>query len=89
MKLAVRVIPNAPRTEITGMRGDEIVLRVNAPASDGRANAAAARYLALRLGVPASRIRLSSGAKSRHKKFEVLGVEDSSGTVVSLLSEHD
>ena len=87
MKLAVRVIPNAQRTQVTGMRGDEIVLRVSAPAIDGKANAAALRYLAERLRVPASVVRLISGEKSRHKKFEILGFEDDSATAVSLLSD--
>jgi hypothetical protein len=87
MKLAVRVIPNAPRTAITGKRGGEIVLRVNAPAIDGRANRAAVRHLARMLGVPPSAVRLLSGERSRRKKFEILGVDDDDGRLDGLLSD--
>ena len=75
MRLPVRVIPNAPKTAITGMRGDEMVLRVNAPASDGKANRVAIRFLARMFGVSTSSIQLVSGEKSRHKKFEIVGLE--------------
>ena len=75
MRLPVRVIPNAPKTAITGMRGDEMVLRVNAPASDGKANRAAIRFLARMFGVSMSSIYLVSGEKSRHKKFEIVGLK--------------
>ena len=46
MILEVWVIPNASLTGITGTRGEEVVLRVNAPAIEGKANRAAIRYLA-------------------------------------------
>ena len=75
MRLPVRVIPNAPKTAITGMRGDEMILRVNAPASDGKANRAATRFLARIFGVSTSSIQLVSGEKSRHKKFEIVGLK--------------
>ena len=52
-----------------------MVLRVNAPASDGKANRAAIRFLARMFGVPTSSIQLVSGEKSRHKKFEIVGLE--------------
>ena len=44
-KLKIRVIPNAKKTEFSGSRGDEIVLRLNAPAVDGKANQAAVDFL--------------------------------------------
>lgn len=86
MRLKVRVIPNAPRTAITGRRGDEILLRVNAPALEGRANRAAARCLAEALGVPVSAVRLVGGERSRHKKFEILDFRGDAATLGGLLS---
>lgn len=74
MILPVRVIPNAARTGITGKRDGEFVLRVNAPALDGRANRSAAVALAKLFGVPPSRVLLVKGEKSRHKKFEIVGL---------------
>ena len=79
MKLAIKVIPNAARTSLGPHRAGEILLRVGAPAVDGKANRAARAYLARSFGVPASRVRLISGEKSRHKKFEIVGLEAHQG----------
>ena len=51
-KLKVRVIPNAKKTEFTGFREDELVLRLSAPALEGKANKAATEYVARYFGVP-------------------------------------
>ena len=52
MKLPVRVIPNARRTEFSGQREGEFVLRLSAPALEGKANKAATEFIAAHLGVP-------------------------------------
>ncbi len=75
MRIDVRVIPNAARTGITGTRGNEIVLRVNAPATEGKANKAVVLYLARTFGVARSAVHLLAGEKSRHKKFEIVGLK--------------
>ncbi|MET8799534.1 DUF167 family protein [Nocardia sp. NPDC004568] len=46
-------------------------LWVRAPATEGKANRAAAELLAAHLGVPKGAVRLSGGATSRHKRFEI------------------
>jgi hypothetical protein len=86
-RIAVRVIPNAPRTAVTDQRDGEWVLRVSAPALEGRANREAARYLARRAGVPASAVRLISGERSRHKIFEISGLDGWPGGPAGLLSD--
>ena len=75
MILEVRVIPNASRTAITGTRGDEVVLRVSAPAIEGKANRVALRYLSRAFVVRSSAVRLVGGEKSRHKKIEIVGLD--------------
>jgi uncharacterized protein (TIGR00251 family) len=75
MMLKVRVIPNAKRTEFAGHREDELLLRLNAPALDGRANKAAVAYLARCLGISRSTVTLVSGEKSRHKIFQIVGLD--------------
>ena len=75
MKLRVRVIPNAGRTEISGTREGELVLRLNAPAIEGRANKAAVEFIAKQLGIPRSKVALIAGEKSRHKIFEIVGLD--------------
>ena len=77
MKLKIRVMPKAKKTEFTGYRDGELVLRVNAPALEGKANKAALEFIARSLGVGRSSIALVSGEKSRHKIFEIVGLERS------------
>ena len=75
MKLAVRVIPNSRRTEFSGRREGELVLRLNAPAVEGKANKAAIEFLAEHLGISRSRVTIVSGEMSRHKVFDIAGVD--------------
>lgn len=46
-------------------------LWVRAPAVEGKANKAATELLATHFGVPKSAVRLTAGATSRYKRFEV------------------
>jgi uncharacterized protein len=77
VKLKVRVIPNAKKTEFAGFREDELVLRLNAPAVEGKANKAAIEYIARYFGVVRSAVSIASGEKSRHKIFQIVGLESS------------
>lgn len=70
----MRVQPRASRSEVVGLHGDEIRLRVNAPPVDGAANEAVVRLLAERLGVPRSAVEVAAGAAARHKVVLVAGV---------------
>jgi uncharacterized protein len=74
MMLKIRVIPNAQRTEFAG-RGEELVLRLNAPAVEGKANKAALEYIASYFGVPRRSVSLAAGEKSRHKIFQIVGFD--------------
>ena len=75
--LKVRVIPNAKKTEFTGYREDELVLRLNAPAIEGKANKAATEFVSQYFGVPRSAVLMVSGEKSRHKIFQIVGLKSS------------
>ena len=69
--LVVWVVPGARRTEIVGLHGDALRIRIAQPAERGRANKAVARLLSEELGV---QVRLASGASSRRKRFVVAGM---------------
>lgn len=71
--LTVHVQPGAKRTEIVGLYGDALKVRVAGPAVDGRANALLVQFIAERFGVPASAVTLRQGASSRRKLLEVRG----------------
>ena len=77
MKLKVRVMPNAKKSEFSGCRGGEWVLRLNAPPIDGKANKAALEFIANSLGIPRSGVCLISGEKGRHKIFEIVRFQPS------------
>jgi uncharacterized protein YggU (UPF0235/DUF167 family) len=49
-----------------------LIVYVREPAVEGRGTKAAGEALAKYLGVPKSRVRLVSGATSRHKRFRVV-----------------
>ena len=63
----VRVQPNARSTGIAGKHGEALKIRVAAPAQDSRANALLIDFVAKKLGVPASRVSIGRGGKSRSK----------------------
>ena len=77
LKLKIRVIPNAKKTEFSGYREDELILRLNAPAVEGKANKAAVDFMSRHFGVSRGMVSLVSGEKSRHKIFEIVGLERS------------
>ena len=77
--LAVRALPGAKKkTAIDGVycEGEKsrLKIRVQAPAVEGRANAALIEFLAEMFGVPKSYVELVSGELSRSKVFLLRGV---------------
>jgi uncharacterized protein (TIGR00251 family) len=74
-KLKIRVIPNARKTGFAGYRDDEIVLRLNAPAVEGKANKAALEFVSHFFSVPRSSVVLVGGERSRHKIFQIVGLK--------------
>src|SRR3954462_11746378 len=74
-RIPVRVRAAARRDEIAGVMEGAVIVFVSAPAHDGRANRAACRLLAKRLGVAQSRLRILRGQRSRDKLVEVIGIE--------------
>jgi uncharacterized protein (TIGR00251 family) len=75
IEMRIRVIPNAKRTEFAGYREGELILRLNAPPVEGKANKAAVEFVARYLGVPRSAVLLAAGERSRHKIFQIVGLE--------------
>jgi hypothetical protein len=57
------------------MHGEALKVKVQAPATEGKANEALLEFLADRLGVPVRQLEILSGAKSRDKLVEITGME--------------
>ena len=72
--VSVRVVPRAGRTEVSGVHGDALKIRVAAPPVDGRANEAARAALADALSIAPAQVDLVSGEHSRAKQFAVRGL---------------
>lgn len=71
--LSLHIQPGAKKTEIAGLHGDALKIRLAAPPVDGKANAALAAYVAERLDLPKSAVQLKSGQTSRRKVLAVSG----------------
>jgi len=75
MRVSIRVRPGAARTAVGGEHGGALVVRVTAPAVDGRATEAALAAVAGAFGVRRREVTLISGATSRTKVVEVAGAD--------------
>ncbi|HEY1246816.1 MAG TPA: DUF167 family protein [Hyphomicrobiaceae bacterium] len=75
--LDVRVSPRAARDGIDGLaatpHGPAVKVRVRALPAEGEANAAVATVVARWLGLPASRVAVARGHKSRVKTLQIGG----------------
>lgn len=90
VRLTVRVQPRASRSEIAGVHGDALRVRLAAPPVDGEANVELVRFLARQVGIPRSQVRIVTGETSRQKVVEfedvrvdavrsALGLDDDAG----------
>jgi hypothetical protein len=77
-KIAVRVQARARRNEIVAVRDGALIVRVSAPALEGRANRAVCRLLADHLDIAPSKVAIIKGERSRDKLIEVQGLDQAS-----------
>ncbi len=69
--LSCRVQPNSSKEGIGEIKNDALVIRLNAPAVEGKANDALIKFLSKRLGIAKSRISIIRGEKNRNKLVSV------------------
>jgi uncharacterized protein len=74
VRIAVQVQPRASRTEVVGISGGFLKIRVAAPPVDGAANSELIQWLGKQLSVRKSDIRIMSGERGRKKVIYVHGV---------------
>lgn len=72
--LRLTVVPGAPRTEVVGLHGDRLKVRLAALPEKGAANQELLSFLARVLKLPKKSLRLTLGAQSRAKVVEVLNL---------------
>ena len=73
LTLNLHVQPGARRSEIVGLHGGALKIKVAAPAVDNKANAALTEFLSETLGIPKSAVAISRGAAGRRKVVEITG----------------
>jgi uncharacterized protein len=76
IRLSVHVQPRATTSEIVGVHGAALKVRLQAPPVDGAANAALESLLADRLGLPRRSVHVVAGATSRAKTVEIEGTTE-------------
>ncbi len=65
--LRVKVLPNAGRNQLAGLRGEELLVRLQAQPRKGEANRELLHFLAKSLGLPRGSLQIVSGQTSGHK----------------------
>ena len=73
MRITIRVRPGSARPGVGGEQGGALVVRVSAPAVDGRTTQAALAAVADVFGVRRDAVTLVTGKTSRTKVVEVAG----------------
>jgi len=85
--LRLTVVPGAQRTQVVGLLGDRLKVRLAAPPEKGAANQELIAFLARRLNLPKSSLKLTGGAQSRTKVVTVSDppaeLEERLGSLVS------
>ena len=74
VRLGVHVQPRAARSEIAGLHGDALKVRLTSPPVDGAANEALVKFLAETFAVARRAVRILAGEHSRSKIVEVEGI---------------
>lgn len=69
--LTVHVQPGARRSEVAGVHGDAIKVRLAAPPIEGRANDELVRFLAQAFGVAQRQVAIVRGETSRGKVVRI------------------
>lgn len=69
--LSVHAQPGAKKSEITGLHGGSLKIRIASPPVEGRANEALIAFLAKALSLPRASLRVVRGASSRRKEIHI------------------
>jgi len=73
LTLTLHIQPGAKRTEVAGLHGEALKLRLAAPPVEGRANEALLKFIAASFDVSVRQVELKQGAQSRHKVVAITG----------------
>ena len=69
--LKLHIQPRASKSEVCGVQGDALKIRLTSPPVDGAANKLCREFLAELFHVPKSAVEIISGETSRHKRVKI------------------
>ena len=73
MELRIHCQPRASKTEIVGLHGEALKVRLAAPPVEGQANAELCQFLAQYFGVLRQEVQILSGMGARQKRVLIKG----------------
>lgn len=76
VRFSVRVQPRASRSEVVGIYGDALRVRLSSPPVDGAANDELVKFLAHVFAVARRDVRILAGESSRSKIVEIEGITE-------------
>jgi hypothetical protein len=79
--LKVHLVPKAGKNQIVGPYGNALKIKIAAPPIDGAANIELCRFIADKLGLPKSAVRLVHGTTSRQKTLHIATTKDLRNTI--------
>lgn len=89
-QILLHVQPGARTSEIVGVHGDALKIRIAAAAIEGKANAAVCQFIANKLGICVTQVEVQRGSKSRRKIIKIAPLDkDITQKLEHLGSEHD
>ena len=72
--LQVKVVPHASRTQVVGVLGDALKIKVAQPPEGGRANEAVLEVLAETLQIPGANLAIVAGHSRPRKTVRIIGL---------------
>lgn len=85
IRLAVQLVPNAKKTEVVGVQGDALKIKLQAQPIEGKANEALVKWLARTLGVARGAVAITHGLTNKKKLIEVSSATLTPDEVMRLL----
>ncbi|MES2353524.1 MAG: DUF167 domain-containing protein [Pseudomonadota bacterium] len=81
--LSIHTQPGAKNSQILGLHGAALKIRIAAPPVEGKANAALIAFIAEIFDVPIKQVRLLRGESARQKVLEITGSKKHPSTLIA------
>lgn len=74
VRILLKVVPGSRKSQLVGMLGDRLKIKVASPPEDGRANREVCELLASHFGVPARNVTIIAGQTRPEKSARIEGI---------------